>query len=377
MLIPRAVGYSAALINYFFRGEIEISLPVSNPGIDPPQKEGIYSLCTNPAMGFDKISLMVRNVTENDEEMTNGKVTLVVSYRTCNGDPFVPNPPFPSEERKFISVDYQGEVSIPRDNPLRINLDLSANPLPFNAVDVTLTVVFKGNLGAELTNAVAIGFKDISEPTPIDLFNNTDKVCFQSNYVDYNDAALWNAVDINPKNGVIDCLNSAEIDITRDRIKPLYLSFNGQSAASTNYYFQYESGLELMPGAAPHRIFVLVDDYPATFNFSVLVHAQSLDNLECPRFYLNAVHSLNPYTNKIQWIPPTDTIPGHYNSSHSSIGSFRGFSYFIIKYYENSAVPENSSCTMPLLGSTSSASEISKNNATGNTQIIVERPKNI
>jgi hypothetical protein len=92
-LVPRAIGYSAALLDYFFRGEIEISLPVSNPGIQPPQKEGIYSLCTDPAVGFDKISLMVKNITENSEEMTNGIVTLVVSYRTANGDPFVPNPP--------------------------------------------------------------------------------------------------------------------------------------------------------------------------------------------------------------------------------------------------------------------------------------------
>ncbi|MCJ7482070.1 MAG: hypothetical protein MUO31_03800, partial [Thermodesulfovibrionales bacterium] len=45
MLVPRAVGYSAALINYFFRGEIEVTLPAS---------DGIYALSVDSSEVFKK-----------------------------------------------------------------------------------------------------------------------------------------------------------------------------------------------------------------------------------------------------------------------------------------------------------------------------------
>ena len=80
-LIPRAVGYSAALLDYFFRGSIEISIP----------DDGFYALTDNPATGFTGIKLNARNITENGEEMTNGTVELVIKYRLSQGDPFTNN----------------------------------------------------------------------------------------------------------------------------------------------------------------------------------------------------------------------------------------------------------------------------------------------
>lgn len=58
-LIPRAVSYSAGLINYFFRGKMEISLP----------DEGIYGVVDHAVefqkdiSGFRKIKLKLKNVT--------------------------------------------------------------------------------------------------------------------------------------------------------------------------------------------------------------------------------------------------------------------------------------------------------------------------
>jgi hypothetical protein len=375
MLVPRAVGYSAALIDYFFRGEMEVTLPVSNAGIPQPHMEGIYSLCMDPAKGFNRISLMVKNITRDNEEMKNGQVSLVISYRTCNGDPFVPNPPFPEVERKYITVAYPGLVDIPRDSPLRLNFNFSDTPLPATAVDVTITVVFKGDLGAELTDAVAVGFKDISEPTPIDLFNSSDRVCFNNGYVDYDDPALWVAVDINPKNGEIDCLNNAEIDITRKRIKPIYLSFNGQPAISTNYYFKYENGAEILPGETPFRFYVLADAYPAKLNYSVLVHAQSIDNPnDCLCAYSNAVDSVNPYTNKLVWNGSLEPDQRRYEHIHSPIGYFRGFPYWILDYFDNNTVPIDSSCSASASVAASSSSESSNKKSLGAPQINAVRP---
>ena len=74
LLIPRAVGYSAGLIDYFFRGELKIDLP----------DEGIYSIldhadplsnCKN-ACGFTKIKLKLTNTTP-DIVVSGGGPTVV------------------------------------------------------------------------------------------------------------------------------------------------------------------------------------------------------------------------------------------------------------------------------------------------------------
>ncbi|PKN05807.1 MAG: hypothetical protein CVU72_07695, partial [Deltaproteobacteria bacterium HGW-Deltaproteobacteria-7] len=60
-LIPRTIGYAAGLIDYFFRGTIEISLP----------EDGVYAFRdTEPpdpkTQGFNKVRLLVKNTTSTD-----------------------------------------------------------------------------------------------------------------------------------------------------------------------------------------------------------------------------------------------------------------------------------------------------------------------
>jgi hypothetical protein len=371
MLIPRTVGYSAALINYFFRGEIEVTLPAS---------DGIYSFCFVPAEGFKKISVMAKNISPDNEEMKNGHVSLIVSYRMGSSTPFVLNPPKPEVERFFKKIDYinpidpkdpDKPIDIPRDNPIRLDFDLTSSPLSTDAVDVTLTVVFKGDLGAELTEAVAIGFKDISEPTPIDLYNNTDKVCFNGNYVNYNDPALWAVVDVNPQNGKIDCLCHAEIDITRKRIGQetkgvyVYFSFNGKPANKDNYYFKYDDGWEIPPGETPYRFFVLADAFPAEFNYSILVRSIPLDKEGdiCFFYYFpNTVYLNIPYTNKLEWVGSSEPDNCYYEHIHMPLTYTFGFLHGIFNYYEGGSVPEDSICSASSSESSFSSTQ-SKNNA--------------
>src|SRR5262249_25696205 len=70
LLIPRAVGYSAGLINYFFRGNMEISLP----------DEGVYSIvdhgpegCGNPC-GFRTLKLKLKNLTAGSDLPDQGQM---------------------------------------------------------------------------------------------------------------------------------------------------------------------------------------------------------------------------------------------------------------------------------------------------------------
>jgi hypothetical protein len=93
LLLPRAVAYSAGLIDYFFRGRLEISLP----------DEGVYGAVDHSVEnqpdtnGFRKIKLKVRNVTppviptagpqkdQNIAQDMSGTVIAVVKYHenTC------------------------------------------------------------------------------------------------------------------------------------------------------------------------------------------------------------------------------------------------------------------------------------------------------
>jgi len=69
-LIPRAVGYSAALLDYFFRGEMGVAcLPIFFDN-------GIYALWVK-----------IMNTTSTQESMSNGTFSLVCRYTPTGGSP--------------------------------------------------------------------------------------------------------------------------------------------------------------------------------------------------------------------------------------------------------------------------------------------------
>jgi hypothetical protein len=140
ILIPKAVGYSAALIDYFFRGTIQLTIPDS------------------PSERYSHIRLKARNITAGGEEMANPEeIKLVIKYKLMKEDPSQGKLVKDGDEYHYIVAPLKNMISsIPRDNPVDLEFDLSANPLPMWAYDVTLQVVYKGKLGNE-TGAVAVG----------------------------------------------------------------------------------------------------------------------------------------------------------------------------------------------------------------------------
>ncbi len=195
LLIPRAVGYSAGLLNYFFRGNIEITLPAS----------GVYAQTNNPAIGFSQIKLLARNTSVNNEQMNDGTIELVIGYRRAIDDPFINYPedyPFKAEnEITYIVVpEANGIRSIPNDRYVELTFDLSSNPIPLFAINVFIRLIYHGQLGLE-DGAVVVGFKDISEPTPIDLFNDMDQICLNGNMYVAGSAEAIEQVDTN-NNGI-------------------------------------------------------------------------------------------------------------------------------------------------------------------------------
>ena len=204
-LVPRAVSYSAGLLKYFFRGTLEISLPAS----------GVYAFTsTEPAdprsKGFNKVSLMVKNSSSSGEPMNGGAIELVVQYRFLTNNPNTDDPrsaaldPFvmyPASNLPALSkpiylvkaLDSNNDHDISSTAPQLLEFNLDNDEIPLWAIDVRLYVVYKGKLGTtgsggyEEESAVCVGYKNINEPTSLDIINDTDTVCKNDEWCEASD----------------------------------------------------------------------------------------------------------------------------------------------------------------------------------------------
>ena len=257
-ILPRAVGYSAALLDYFFRGTIDIILPTS----------GIYSSATSTVSGYTTIKVQAKNTTSSSEAMNDGSIRLVVKYRRALEDPF-----------KNYAVDYDFQVEpeftyivAAEKNGTReisttgieLTFDLPT-PIPVWAIDIYLQVVYQGKLGNE-DSAVAVGFKDISEPTPIDISSDTDRICMSGSLYSAGSTTAIDLVDKAPSgnnNGIAD-----EWDVYQHSQKDIYVKISTQAdpkkASSTDYTFTVPV---LAAGNFSRTFYILTDD---NFSYSIV-----------------------------------------------------------------------------------------------------------
>ncbi len=121
LLLPRAVGYSAGLLDYFFRGEVDISKVYE-------QRDANQNIIG--------MNLTLMNLT-TDEEMKDGKVWIAYQYKVQGATDFTYGL---SDSPLSGIVPYEGEASYTFSFPTSI---------PADATDVQYTFVFKGTLGQE------------------------------------------------------------------------------------------------------------------------------------------------------------------------------------------------------------------------------------
>jgi len=254
-LIPLAVGYSAGLLNYFFRGDIEITLPDS----------GVYAFTDNPVQVLPSITLLAQNTTSYGEDMNDGSIELLIRYKLAQADPFQSGLVLVDDEFTYLVVpEANGIRSIPRNNPVELTFNL--NPaLPLYATNVYLHAVYNGVLGNE-DGAVAVRVKDISEPTPIDLFNNMDRICLNNNWYVAGSPEAIAVVDINHDGRAY---GANEWDVYAHDLQDIYIKLsptnNAQYASPTvyNYHVPYLLASNFL------RTSYMLTDYQFKYNFYV------------------------------------------------------------------------------------------------------------
>jgi hypothetical protein len=220
MLPPRAIAYTTGMLNFFFRGKLEIEplaermFGVVDMGQPHTMTQDGYPIvtATNKVLGFEKIRLKVRNVTppiveSGTNEVVNqisgsGKLVAVARYHRnpcykpdLSGERvqsfalppqlIITEPTCPDGVRtnyQEISVSAPMMITSIAELPGGTNtplasvektFDFSADPIPVNATDLFIQVVYRGQLGQE-TDGIAVGTFDVQEPTFYAAWNNTD-----------------------------------------------------------------------------------------------------------------------------------------------------------------------------------------------------------
>ncbi|MHB8883413.1 MAG: phospholipase C/P1 nuclease family protein [Thermodesulfovibrionales bacterium] len=325
-LIPRSVGYSAGLLNYFFRGDIRLEYTTDptpgyvianktdedmdgliqilydnksdkrevymsgnfsikankssdifnitspadakEPGkytlvfkgtmgnekgavagyvtsrlleITPPE-QFIYSLvdASKPDPYFRTVRAKVKNASTS-EQMGSGTVQAIAKYKLDTYD------------AGFIYSMSASQAIDLSSNAVEIEFNFENDPIPLDVTDLYLEIVFKGTIGSE-TNAVASGVKDISEPTPIDLFNDTDKSCVNGNW--YPTAGAIDLMDTSsPKDHIADTW-----DVNPHILQNIYIkisSMEDPQIASPSLYNAVVPNLD--PGQFKRAVYILTD----------------------------------------------------------------------------------------------------------------------
>jgi len=316
ILVPKAVSYNAALLDYFFRGTMEISLP----------DDGVYAVA-GPDSSFTKIRLKVKNTTANHEDMTNGTIQAVIHYRLALEDPLQSCP-----VTTLSDMIYEVSASVPltslaNNTSQDITFDLSSSGVPSWATNVYAQVVFKGQLGNE-EGAVAVGYKDISEPMPVDIINNMDTVCSNGKLYEAGSEA---ALKI-----------SSYGDLYKHGLRDVYVKFSpldapssSKTASPTNYNAAFSS----IPSGNYGRVFILTEPYYVNSLISIDAGYAKEDSRD---LLIETGGPLTDFTHGL--VNQTDISGTGTITYYALMTSSRGVTSFKSVTYQNAAYSSGTEC---------------------------------
>jgi hypothetical protein len=140
LLLPKALSYSAGLLEYFFRGKLHVDLLV--PSVD--QANYSFNDRSDTGRNIDKVAMFIQNNSKLNgavEPAGQGEITLTVGYKNNQ-----------TGETFFIHGGTASITEIPavgNENALIVLFTL-AEPVPTqSAKDITYYLVFRGRLGNE------------------------------------------------------------------------------------------------------------------------------------------------------------------------------------------------------------------------------------
>ena len=237
--IPRAIGYAAGMLDFFFRGSIEVDAPADgliaiNDDSQPHSVNGAGYPCVGtgdqpdpcPVYGFTRVRLNIRNNTPDLIETVDGSQPIKQLFAdTVADESGVNSPPYQNtlvavaryHRNPCYQSDLSGEYAVdPQGNPIQRNcpngirtdfqeisvsaplvaaaatlnsdtaspqiFDFSADPIPVNATDLFIQVVYRGLLGQEV-DGIAVGTLDVAEPNYFTYWNNTDYFLYYGQWI--------------------------------------------------------------------------------------------------------------------------------------------------------------------------------------------------
>ncbi len=260
--------------------DVDLSLPAS----------GVYAkiAADNIFATFDE--LRVTALTKSPGGLSGGRMILALEYTLATSDPFksrpVINEPLDAEAYIVKAPEKNGVTTLTQNVPVELVFNLTSTPLPVTATNVYLTVQYVDNV---TSMPVATGFRDISEPTPIDVFNNADKRCINSVWYTAGSPDAIAQIDTN-HNHVAD-----EVDVYAHNVANIYYKASATSSATptslasaTNYTF---SSPALLYGGSARRLGFILTDY--NFKFSGMAEWLNTDPLDLWSFVSSGVTVFN------------------------------------------------------------------------------------
>lgn len=204
----------------------------------PPS--GIYAKSSDNTAEAVFNELRVNALTNIPGGLTlpGGKIELALEYRIATSDPFqmLPGNTEPANGYAYVFKigEKNGVNALAQGVPTELVFDLSSAPLPVKATDVELNIVYTDTATSK---ALAVGYRDISEATPIDLFNNTDYACISNTWYVAGTSEARAAADLaGNHNGFDDDTDTYHHDFTNIYLK-LSPTGNPVKASSTSYNF--------------------------------------------------------------------------------------------------------------------------------------------
>jgi len=260
-------------------GAVAVSQPVVIDGIYSDfdlsiPTTGVYAKTSDSSTNATFSELHVNALSNNPGGLSGGTISLALEYRTAIGNQFqsvlVDTAPANAAGYVFRTPEKNNISILPQGVPVELTFDLSSLQLPVAATDIYMNVVYSKADGT----IQAIGVNDISEPTPVDVFNNTDYTCLNSTWYRYDDPAAMAIVDSNG-DGIAD-----KSDIYPHAISNIAFQSGPAGATLTTSPTQNNlySNISVQPGQML-RLGYILTDYSNSYTYNETWTNLSLDDM--------------------------------------------------------------------------------------------------